>query len=83
MTQTSAKPTIPDVRDRFAAYRSKPGNTVWGSLHVVLEDGNVKDDNVLFCIEWAEERGDTEGAELARVLLTMSKTQRLKLGAST
>jgi hypothetical protein len=71
------KPSIPAVLDRFVAYyRQHPA---WGSLHVVLDDGNVEDGCVLACIEWAEHHGDTEGASLAKVLLEMSKTQRLKL----
>lgn len=74
------KPTIPEVAERFRAYLRKPGNSGWGSLHVVLEDDNVEDSSVEFCIAHAEERGDSEGAELGRILLRMSKTQRLKMG---
>jgi hypothetical protein len=72
------KPTIPEVLDRFRAYHeSEP---VWGSLHIVLDDGNVDDSDVMFCVRYALENGDDEGAELARILLKMSRTQRLKLG---
>jgi hypothetical protein len=71
------KPTIPEVFDRFAAYYRK--NPVWGSLHIVLDDGNVRDEDVQFCIDRAESNGDSEGAELGRILLRMSKTQRKKL----
>ena len=74
------KPTIPEVVERFAAYFA--ANPAWGSLHVVLDDGNVADSSVQFCIEYAAERGDDEGAALGRVLLTMSKTQRSKLPAA-
>lgn len=71
------KPTIPEVRDRFMAYYAK--HPAWGSLHVVLDDCNLADGHVRGCIEWAEEDGDTEGRELAEILLRMSKTQRLRL----
>jgi hypothetical protein len=71
------KPTIPDVVERFAAYYAK--NLAWGSLHIVLDDGNVEDSSVKFCIENAQERGDVEGKGLAEILLQMSKTQRAKL----
>jgi hypothetical protein len=74
------KPTVPEVRDRFLAYKNRPGNGAWGSLHVVLDDNNVEDHFVAWTIEHATERGDTEGAELARILLSMSRTQRLKIG---
>ena len=74
------KPTIPEVIDRFIAYHGLPENAAWGSLHIVLEDDNVDDSSVRYCIDYALERGDKEGAELAKILLRMSKTQRLKLG---
>lgn len=71
------KLSIPDVVDLFAKYYET--HPSWGSLHVVLDDGNVKDDSVLFCIEEAVKDKDYLGIELARILLDMSKTQRSKL----
>jgi hypothetical protein len=71
------KPSIPEVIDRFKAYHKK--EAAWGSLHIVLEDSNVSDSSVSFCIEYAIKNGDTEGAELGKILLSMSKTQRLRL----
>jgi hypothetical protein len=74
------KPTIPQVVARFADYYEQPLNGAWGSLHIVLDDDNVRKSDVEFCREHAIERGDTEGAALAEILILMSKTQRLKLG---
>lgn len=74
-----ARPTVPDVIERFRAYHALPDNGAWGSLHIVLDDGNVDDDSVRFCIDWANKYHDTEGEELAHILLQMSKTQRLRL----
>lgn len=71
------KPTVPDVLERFRAYHAR--EPAWGSLHVVLEDCNMEDAAVRRCAAYAEERGDEEGAALAAVLLTMSKTQRARL----
>jgi hypothetical protein len=71
--------TIPDVCARFAAYRSKPGNECWGTLHVVLDDGNTQDKQVEWCIGHATEKGDADGERLGRILLAMSRTQRGKL----
>ena len=71
---------VPNVREyvpRFTAYLRE--NCVWGSLHVVLEDGNVGDSSVDYCIESAVAKGDTEGEALARILRDMSRTQRSKL----
>ena len=70
-------PTIPEVRDRFAAYHRR--HPEWGPLHVAMADGNVSGDDVVFCLHEAEQLGDTEGAELARILLAMSRMQRRKL----
>jgi hypothetical protein len=75
---TPQKPTIPEVLDEFREYLRK--NPVWGSLHIVLDDGNVGDDHVRYCLEQARAIGDDEGASLAEILLRMSKTQRIKLG---
>lgn len=71
------KPSLPEHIERFRAYHKL--DCAWGSLHVVLSDGNISDDNVRHCIEWAKEKGDIEGMELAKILLTMSKTQRGKI----
>lgn len=71
------RPQIPDVTERFHQYWIL--NPIWGSLHIVLEDGNVNDNNVEFCHKWAVEHGDIEGVKLALILLKMSKTQRKKL----
>jgi hypothetical protein len=73
------KPTIPEVIERFETYYAKPGNGAWGSLHVVLDDGNTEDEIVRLTVESAEKAGDAEGAELARLLLRMSRTQRGKI----
>lgn len=71
--------TIPDVVERFANYYEKPGNGAWGRLHVVLDDGNVDNKHVEFCVGSALEIDDKDGAELARTLLQMSRGQRLRL----
>lgn len=71
------KPNIPDVAADFRAYHA--ANLAWGSLHIVLDDGNVEDSSVEFCIKYAQENGDMEGERLAKILLTMSPTQRRKL----
>lgn len=72
------KPTIPEVIDRFMAYHEQ--NRAWGWLHVVLDDDNVDDGDVQGCIDMAAEHGDTEAAELGKILLQMSKTQRARIG---
>jgi hypothetical protein len=73
------KPTVPEVVPVVAAYYAKPGNSLGGSLHVVLEDDNAEDYFVRSCRERAALEGDSDGVRLAELLLRMSRTQRLKL----
>lgn len=74
-----ARPSIPDVVSDFRAYLTRPGNSEWGSLHIVLADGNTGDIHVGYCIEFAREKADTEGERLGPILFGMSRTQRKKL----
>jgi hypothetical protein len=78
MSKPSATITVPEVIERFASYHEE--YAAWGSLHIVLDDFNLADHHVQFCIDYAEEKGDIEGAELARILLKMSPSQRKKIG---
>jgi hypothetical protein len=74
---TDTKPTVPEVLPLVNAYyRTHP---VGGSLHIVLDDCNVGDSSVEFCLNHAIEDDDAEGEALARILLRMSKTQRKRL----
>lgn len=71
------KLTIPDVVDRFAAYVLR--YPAWGSLHVVLDEGNVRDCDVAWVRAYAREVGDKEGEELACLLAQMTRSQRCRL----
>ena len=71
------KPTCPEVAPLVAAYLAE--HPAGGALHIVLDDGNVDDASVAFCVNEAIEQGDADGEALARLLLAMSKTQRRKL----
>ena len=63
-------------------YYALPGNLCGGSLHVVLDDGNINDDDVAFGLESAMKRGDVPGERLAEVLARMTMTQRRKVYAT-
>jgi hypothetical protein len=65
---------------QFHHYRdTHPAGLVGGNLHVVLDDLNLEDGYIEECIRFAEEEGDTEGAELGRIMLRLSMTQRRNL----
>ncbi len=82
MVDLTRKPTIPEVMPLVVEYYSMPGNLAGGSLHIVLDDQNVGDDSVDFCIQWARDRDDTEGVRLGEMLRRMSRTQRAKIAAT-
>ena len=71
------KPTIPEViplvQDIYAR------NGVGCCLHIVVDDGNVQDSHVRFCLEQAVEQGHEDCEKAASLLLLMSKTQRTKI----
>lgn len=77
--ELSTKPTVSEVLPIMYSYRDTEGNGVGGSLHIVLDDGNVNNDDIIWCIEFAKKNKDKAGVELGEILLRMSKTQRKKL----
>lgn len=76
---TAPKNTSPSVEVlvRFAAYNEI--HPSWGSLHIVLDDENVEDWHVGWCIGYADAKGDEEGSALGYILLDMSESQRRKM----
>jgi hypothetical protein len=73
------KPAIHELVAATKAYYSLPNNAAGGKLHIVLDDGNIKDEHIKWCIDYALRLGDNEGVMLGRMLLNASKTQRTKL----
>jgi len=71
------KPTVPEVKPLVENYYKV--NPAGGNLHIVLDNKNVKNYHVEFCLQQAIKNNDIEGVKLAKILLKMSKTQRLKL----
>ena len=71
--------SVREVAPWFREYRERPHNGSWGSLHIVLDDGNLGDKSVQCCIQWARERGDLDGIFLGNVLACMSRSQRGRL----
>lgn len=73
------KLTIPEVLPSLKEYMDKPLNGSGGSLHIIIDDHNIDDKNVKFCISYAKECGDDDGVKLAEKFLLLSKTQRSKI----
>ena len=54
-------------------------NLAWGSLHIILADGNLNKRDVIFCINYAYEEKDFAGMNLAFLLTMLSKRQLKKI----
>jgi hypothetical protein len=66
-----------DVAEAFLRYYED--NPTWGSLHIVLDDGNISPADIRFCRDFAVEHRDAEGARLASILLGMGSAERRRL----
>lgn len=78
---SATKPTIPQVWPLIHIYYRLPVRcaVLGGCLHITLEDGNITDGDLDFCISFAEEVGDREGAHLAGLVRRMSRSQRRRM----
>lgn len=45
-------------------------------LHIVLDDGNLEDTHVEFCVGYAEEQGHRECVHLASLMLDLEEVDR-------
>jgi hypothetical protein len=71
--------SVPILIQKSKEYYSMEGNKVGGNLHIILDDGNINDSSINFCLNQATIKGDKLGIELCKLLLLASKTQRNKL----
>lgn len=58
-------------------YENECGNACWGSLHIVLSDGNTELENLQWCKTYAENKNDHIGVALAACLLELSESERI------
>lgn len=79
MTAPQPKPTFPEVEPLVRAYYVKPGNSVGGTLHIVLDDCNIKDSDIRYCLKECSRVDDGDGERIAELMLRMSRRQRLRL----
>ena len=73
------RPTVPEVRELVRAYYEKEGNSCGGNLHIVLDDGNLSDSCVQFCLDQVHADEDEDGVRIAELMLQMTGTQRRKV----
>lgn len=61
----------------FSAYHEV--EPCWGSVHIVLDDGNIEDDHVQFCMNFARTEDDWDGFKIAEVLSRKTIEERQTL----
>lgn len=59
------------------------GNESGGHLHIVLDDSNLEDDSIEWCIEQARKANDADAVALGELLRAMTLRQRLEVPACT
>lgn len=64
------------ISDSIARHYARPGNSVGGCLHVVLDDGNLEDYFVLHAIGRAIDDLDIDAASLACAILCLPRPRR-------
>lgn len=74
------KPTTDRVRPLVAAIYKR--SVVGCCLHIAMDDGNVDDDDIEFCILQAQAAGHDDCERVGGLLLQMSRTQRKKVRAT-
>jgi len=73
--------TLPEVYPVFYEYIKRPENCVGGDYHIIIDECNVKDDHVRYCLDEARQKEDKLGIVLGEMLLRLTKTQRSKLSS--
>jgi hypothetical protein len=73
------RPQVHEVGQLITQYYQLPNNGVGGMCHAVLDDYNIEDSIVRSTLEDCEREGDELGARIMRMMLGMTRTQRLKV----
>ena len=73
------RPTVPEVQPLADRIRASPGGAVGCCLWISLENGNMTDADLRYCLQNAQENCHPDCELLARLLLLMTGTQRSKI----
>lgn len=69
----------PYIKTLIEFYYNNLENIVGGNLHIVLDDNNVDDDSIKYCLEDCKRTDDTFGIFLCLVLLQFTEEEREKI----
>ncbi len=80
-TRPKVHQVLPLVNELYAGKRrcSRDRGHVGGHLHIALDDGNVQDYHLEFCLEYARKDVCTGCIDLTLLMLQMSMKQRYRL----
>ena len=65
--------------NQIKQFLSLDGNEVGGNLHIVLDDGNLDDENILFCRNLCIKTHDVLGRLICEGLLQITYKEREKI----
>lgn len=78
-TSDPNRPKVPDVLPLVRALYLRPGGSVGCCLHIVLDDRNLDNSSVDFCVQQAREHSHADCESLALMLRQMTITQRRRV----
>lgn len=70
---------IGKLANLIAEYYKKEGNGCGGNCHLVLDDGNLEDSDIQFCIGYCAKADDTDGLAIMREMLSLNPEERQKV----
>jgi hypothetical protein len=65
-----------EVVNLILVYYRKPGNGAGGLCHVALDDGNLDDECLEFCLEECRKGNDADGEALMRTMKALPEFER-------
>lgn len=68
-----------DTRIQHMMLRYSENNPGWGNLHIAMDDGNLEDSHIRWCIWNALDELDGDAAVIGNYLLKLSEEEREEL----
>jgi hypothetical protein len=68
--------TTQEIVEIIKDFYSQEGNGAGGYLHCALDDGNLEDHDIKYCIKFAKEHYDLQAIILGYLLLLLTYEQR-------
>lgn len=70
---------VSDIKMWHLMLRYHERELAWGNLHIALDDGNLEDDHIKYCLQAALDDMDGDGAVIANYLLKLSEAERANM----